>query len=306
MTRAAGPPGLVQPAGESRIGDHFRMKSYFFVTAAAISMVLVLTAVAGAVTGNYDRLAWCAAAIANLPLPLFWLRLKFARVPRTSRDLPLLIFISAAGSVVALWQVLLSRSAEWQPAAIAVVGTGLLLLYVFWYSRFGRVPNARLAIRNKLPEFTLADLDGREVKASEFLGTPTVWVFYRGNWDPFCIAQVHEIASRHSELERLGVQLNLVSSQPEDRVRELAAELVPPVRFLVDRNAEAARILDIAEIYSLPPGAAGYAASGAMPTTIVTSASGTILFADETDNYRVRPEPDIYISILRRAGAAAQ
>jgi peroxiredoxin len=282
------------------------MKSYFFVTAAAISMVLVLTAIAGAITGNYDRPAWCAAAVANLPLPLFWLRLKFARVPRTSRDLPLLIFISAAGSVVALWQVLLSRSADWQPAAIALAGTVLLLLYVFWYSRFGRVPNARLAIRNKLPEFTLTDLDGREVTSSEFLGAPTVWIFYRGNWDPFCIAQVHEIASRHSDLERLGVQVNLVSSQPEDHVRELAAELVAPLRFLVDRNAEVAQALDIAERHPLPPGAAGYATTGAMPTTIVTSASGTILFTDETDNYRVRPEPDIYISILRRAGAVAQ
>src|SRR5690606_33997978 len=156
------------------------------------------------------------------PLHTFPTR-RSSDLPRTSRDLTLLIFVSAAGSVVALWQVLLTRSADWQPATIAVAGTVLLLLYVFWYSRFGRVPNARLAIRNKLPEFTLTDLDGREVKASEFLGTPTVWVFYRGNWDPFCIAQVHEIAGRHAELGRLGVQLNLVSSQPEHRVRELAA-----------------------------------------------------------------------------------
>jgi len=282
------------------------MKSYFFVTAAAISAVLVLVAIIGAITGNYDRLAWVAAGIANLPLPLFWLRLRFARVARTSRDLPLLVFVSAAASIVVLWQVLLSRAADWQPAATAIAGTALLLLYVFWYSRFGRVPNARLAIRNKLPEFTLTDLEGREVKASEFLGSPTVWLFYRGNWDPFCIAQVHEIAGRHADLERLGVQLNLVSSQPEGRVRELAAELAAPVRFLIDRNAEVAAALDIAERHPLPPGATGYAASGAMPTTIVANASGTILFADETDNYRVRPEPDIYISILRRAGAVAQ
>lgn len=282
------------------------MKPYFFVAAAAISSVLVLTAIAGAITGGYDRLAWWAAAVANLPLPLFWLRLRLARVPRTSSDLPLLILVSAAGSVVALWQVLMSRAAGWQPAAIAVTGTVLLLLYVFWYSRLGRVPNARLAIRNKLPEFTLTDLDGTELKSSEFLGSPTVWLFYRGNWDPVCMAQVHEIASRHADLERLGVQLNLVSSQPEHRVRELAAELPAPLRFLIDRDAAAAEALDIAERHPVPPGAAGYAAVGAMPTTIVTNASGTILFADETDNYRVRPEPDIYISILRRAGAVAQ
>jgi peroxiredoxin len=282
------------------------MKSYFFVAAAAISTVLALTAVAGGVTAGYERLAWWSAAVANLPLPLFWLRLKLARVPRTSGDLPLLILLSAAGSVVALWQVVMSGSAGWQPAAIAACGTALLLLYVFWYSRFGRMPNARLAIRNKLQEFVLTGLDGREVKSSEFLGRPTVWLFYRGNWDSFCVAQVHEIASRHADLEKLNVQLNLVSSQSEDRVRELAAELPAPLRFLIDRDGRAAETLDIAERHPVPPGASGYAHTGAMPTTIVTNASGTILFTDETDNYRVRPEPDIYISILRRAGAVTQ
>jgi peroxiredoxin len=118
---------------------------------------------------------------------------------------------------------------------------------------------------------------------------------------------VHEIASRFADLEKLGVQLNLISSQPEDKARQLAGELSAPVRFLVDRNAEVAEALDIAERHAIPAGtAAGYSRVGAMPTTIVTNASGTILFTDQTDNYRVRPEPDIYISILRRAGAVAQ
>jgi peroxiredoxin len=283
------------------------MKSFFFVPAVAISVVLVLTAMAGAVTVDHERLAWIAAAVANLPLPLFSLRLRFARIARTSADLPLLILISAAGAVVAVWEAYIARSAAWQPPVIALVGTALLLLYVFWYSRLGRVPNARLEIRNKLPEFELADLEGRRVRSSQFLGAPAVWLFYRGNWDPFCVAQVHEIAGRLADLEKLGVQLYLVSSQPEDKARQLAGELSAPVRFLVDRNAEAAEALDIAERHAIPAGtAAGYARVGAMPTTIVTSASGTILFTDQTDNYRVRPEPDIYISILRRAGAVAQ
>jgi len=283
------------------------MKSFFFVPAVAISVVLMLTAIAGAVIADYDRLAWVAAAVANLPLPMFWLRLRFSRVARTSADLPLLILVSAAGAVVALWETYMARSAAWQPTAIAIVGTTLLLLYVFWYSRLGRMPNARLEIRNKLPEFELADLDGGRVRSSRFLGAPAVWLFYRGNWDPFCVAQVHEIAGRFADLEKLGIQLNLVSSQPADKVRQLAGELSAPVRFLVDRNAEVAEALDIAERHAIPAGsAAGYARVGAMPTTIVTNGSGTILFTDQTDNYRVRPEPDIYISILRRAGAVAQ
>jgi peroxiredoxin len=283
------------------------MKSFFFVPAVAISAVLMLTAMAGAITGNYDRIAWLAAALANLPLPFFYLRLKFARVPRTSGDLPLSILISAGASVVALWQAVMAQSAGWQPVAVALAGTTLLLLYVFWYSKFGRVPNARLEIRNKLPQFELTDLDGRPVKSSEFLGAPTVWLFYRGNWDPFCVAQIHEIAGRQADLEKLGARLNLVSAQPVDRVRELSSELGASLNFLFDRDARAASALDISERHPIPLGTAGdFAPVGAMPTVIVTNASGTILFTDQTDNYRVRPEPDIYISILRRAGAVAR
>jgi peroxiredoxin len=283
------------------------MKSFFFVPAVAISAVLMLTAIAGTITGNYDRLAWVAAAVANLPLPLFYLRLRFARVPRTSGDLPLLILISAGAAIVALWQAFMARSAGWQPVAVAITGTILLLLYVFWYSRLGRVPNARLEIRNKLPEFELIDLDGRRIHSSEFLGAPTVWLFYRGNWDPFCVAQVHEIAARSADLEKLGARLNLVSAQPMDRVRELASEVGASLHFMFDQDARAAHVLDISERHPIPPGkAGGYAPVGAMPTVIVTNASGTILFTDQTDNYRVRPEPDIYISILRRAGAVAR
>jgi peroxiredoxin len=283
------------------------MKSFFLVPAVVVSAALTLTAIGGAVIADYDHLAWVAAAVANLPLPLFWLRLRFARVARTSADLPLLILVSATGAVVALWETFMTRSMAWQPAAIALTGTGLLLLYIFWYSRLGRMPNARLDIRNKLPEFQLTDLDGGRVLSSQFLGAPAVWLFYRGNWDPFCVAQVHEVASRFADLEKLGIQLNLISSQPEDKARELAGKLSAPVRFLVDRDAKVAEALDIAERHAVPAGTgAGYARVGPMPTTIVTNASGTILFTDQTDNYRVRPEPDIYISILRRAGAGTQ
>jgi peroxiredoxin len=253
-----------------------------------------------------DRLGWWAAAVANLPLPLFYAYLKSVRIARTSDNLPLLMLLSFAGSVVALWESLIAGNAPWEPAAVAVAGTVLLLLYVFWYSRFGRMPNPRLEVGNKLPDFTLTDLAGAEVRSAEFLGQPAINLFYRGSWCQFCIAQLHEIAGRHRDLEKMGIQLNLISSEPEARTRVLAADLGAPVRFLVDRDATVAHALDIAERNAAPLGAAaGFAADSAMPTVVVTNASGTILFSDQTDIYRVRPEPDIYISILRRAGAVA-
>ncbi|RLA34664.1 MAG: AhpC/TSA family protein, partial [Gammaproteobacteria bacterium] len=33
---------------------------------------------------------------------------------------------------------------------------------------------------------------------------------------------------------------------------------------------------------------------------------GTIVYSDQTDNYRVRPEPDTFLAILRRAGVVSK
>jgi hypothetical protein len=45
-------------------------------------------------------------------------------------------------------------------------------------------------------------------------------------------------------------------------------------------------------------GMMGYESDTVMPTAVLTDASGTVIFADLTDNYRVRPEPQIFLDIL--------
>ena len=35
-----------------------------------------------------------------------------------------------------------------------------------------------------------------------------------------------------------------------------------------------------------------------LPTVIITDAKGKIVFADLTDNYRVRPEPETFLKVI--------
>lgn len=267
------------------------MKSWFLLPAAVVSGVLALLALLMSATADAGRLAWFGAALASLPLPLFVARIRLARVVRTSENLPLLLLVSAAGLLVAAWEAWMEGQAEWPPAAIALLGTLLLVLYVFWYSRFGRFPSPKLGVGSKLPEFQLTSLDGNDVPSAAYRGQPAIFLFFNGNDCPFCVGQVREIAERHAEIEALGVRLALISPQPAEATRELATEAGLSGPFHVDRGNAAARALAIAED--------GYV----MPTVVVANANGTILYSDQTDNYRVRPEPDIYISILKRTGA---
>lgn len=267
------------------------MKSWLLYPAAAASGVLALAALVAAGLADASRTAWAGAALACLPLPLFIARIRFGRVVRTSENLPLLLLASAAGLLIAAWEAYMERQAEWPPVAVALAGTLLLVLYVFGYSRFGRFPSPKLAVGNKLPEFDLAELDDTTVRSAELRGKPAVFLFFSGNDCPFCMGQVGEIASRHGELEDRGIRLVLISPQPVARTRKLATETGLSSAFKIDRGNTAAGELGIAD------------ESGVLPTVIVTNANGTILYSDQTDNYRVRPEPDIYLSILKRAGA---
>lgn len=267
------------------------MKSWFLYPAAVVSGILAVVALAATALAQDTRVAWFGAALACLPLPLFVARIRFTQVVRTSENLPLLLLVSAGGLVVAAWETYIQGQADWPPVAVAVLGTLLLCAYIFWYSRFGRFASPKLAVGGKLPAFELTTLDGGRSQAADFRGKPAIFMFFTSNECPFCMAQVQEISARHAELEDLGIRLALISPQPTERTRRLAAQTGLSSPFHVDRANTAAEALGIADDGTV------------LPTVVVTNANGTILYSDQTDNYRVRPEPDIYISILKRIGA---
>jgi hypothetical protein len=51
--------------------------------------------------------------------------------------------------------------------------------------------------------------------------------------------------------------------------------------------------------------ALGYASDTVLPTVIITARGGEILWVHETDNYRVRPEPQTYLNVLRKQESLA-
>ena len=303
-----------------------RLKSLFIVPALAVSALIVLVSLVLMVFGIGERLAWFGAALSALPLPLLVAGFMYRPAARTSEFLPLHVLIMLVGLVLAgrtmygdfvvsweLYQNVIDAvvaafyvSAGSAPALVAIAATVLFLLYLFWYSRYGRYHDARLDVGGKLPEFEVSDLDGNTVRSTEFLGSPAVILFYRGNWCPLCMAQIDELVERYKEMEELGITVALISSQPDTQSRELAEKKGVPFRFLVDKDNKAAEALEIAVANGVPVGIPGdYSSDTVMPTLIVTSAGGTIVFSDQTDNYRVRPEPDIFLALLRRARAIA-
>jgi peroxiredoxin len=250
---------------------------------------------------GHEALAWVGVLIACAPTAAFFTRLLLQPVARTSANLWPLIAGGVTGTAVALFAAGIDHPATWTALGLGIVGN---LLYIHWYSRFGARDSERLAIGRMLPAFALEAVDGSMRAAASFLGRPVLWVFYRGNWCPLCMAQIREVAAQYRELAQRGAEVVLISPQPASHTQTLAQRFDAPMTFMVDRDNAAARLLGILAENGLPTGlqVLGYEGDVPMPTVLITDAAGRIVYADLTDNYRVRPEPAEFIATLDRIG----
>ena len=266
----------------------------------------VATGVAVAFLARGGGLAWAGVLGTSAPL-LVLLGWAYATrsLARTSAGLPVVTAAAVSGVALSLFA---SDGADGGTSRI-LAGVGLLgtLTYVFWYSKLDRKETPLLRRGLPLPFFEATDESGTPFSSTTLLGRPAVILFYRGNWCPFCVAQVGELAAAWRELERRGAQVVLVSPQPASHTRALAERLGVPMRFVVDDESRIGRALGIVHEGGLPAGlqVLGYDSDTVLPTAIVTDAEGRILLADATDNYRVRPEPATFIAVLDAATKAS-
>ena len=114
------------------------------------------------------------------------------------------------------------------------------------------------------------------------------------------MAQIKEIAEQYQELEKRGVQTVLISPQSHKNTASLARKFQVGFHFLVDKENQVAKQFMIEGKNGLPMGfqILGYDSDTVLPTVIITDKKGEIVFADLTDNYRVRPEPSTFFSII--------
>ncbi|MBB4518605.1 peroxiredoxin [Paraburkholderia fungorum] len=241
---------------------------------------------------------WLGVVIASMSNLLFFFGLFARGTARTSRHLWPLLVSTTFGASIAVWGAL-AQVSNWLPLFYAGFVLAGCMLYVFWYSRLGRTDNTLLEVGRPLPTFVVEDVDGAPVMLGPSFSKPAVLLFFRGNWCPLCMAQIREIAAQYRELDRRGVRVILISPQPHGHTRELAQKFAVPFHFYVDRDNRAAQALGILAKDGLPAGlqALGYDSDTVFPTVIMTDATGTIVFVDLTDNYRIRPEPQTFLRI---------
>jgi peroxiredoxin len=252
--------------------------------------------------------AWFGVLLTVAPiLAVISVLMTFKNVARTSAHFPLLNILGAAGVALAVW-AWQQRGADSMAPALAVAAWAGFLLYAYWFSTFGnRQPSMKLIVGSKLPHFTLTNAQSQTVSSAQLTDRPAILIFYRGNWCPLCMAQLKELVARYQEISTLGVRVAMISPQPHSNTVELAKKFDVPFDFLTDTSNAAARALGIENVNGTPLGMQmfGYDNDTVLPTVVITDRNGKIVWTHETDNYRIRPEPDMYLEVLRRHGVVA-
>jgi len=186
-----------------------------------------------------------------------------------------------------------------------IIGAAVILLVsailIFLKKKSGPSVPGPLRPGNSLPDFTAADEQGNPVRSTQLVGSPTVILFVRGNWCPFCTRQVEDLTRHYKDIVDLGAKLILVTPKPLETTLRVAEFFEVEFEFWLDDQLNAAKQLGLVQ----PAGVPGdhlkeYGADTVWPTALVVDAAGIIRFAKLSRFIIDRPDPKLLLKELRK------
>jgi peroxiredoxin len=164
-----------------------------------------------------------------------------------------------------------------------------------------------LLIGEKFPNASLLDSKGQEVLLNKLIKQkPTVLIFYRGGWCPYCNQQLASLAEAESQIIDLGYQIIAIS--PDDYSVLKPSIDDNKVTYLLFSDAGAKLIQEVGIGFKTPGMAKMYIKKKTkidatevlpVPTVMVVNTSGEILFEYINPNYKQRISEDLLISALK-------
>ena len=175
-----------------------------------------------------------------------------------------------------------------------------------------------LAAGQSVPSAAVRQLDGLLVDLQQVVADqPTVLIFYRGGWCPYCNRHLADLQELEPKLKALGYRILAVSpDRPEELVRSVE-KLELGYELLSDSDMVAARAFGLAfkvddalvETYKTEYGIDLEASSGRahhelpIPAAYVVDQAGLIRFAFVNPDYKVRVDGE---KLLEEARAALE
>ncbi|HTY12070.1 MAG TPA: peroxiredoxin-like family protein [Bacteroidota bacterium] len=170
-----------------------------------------------------------------------------------------------------------------------------------------------LLVGMKVPDVVLTDVQGKEVKIYSLLEKkPTVLIFYRGGWCPYCNLQLEQLHTIESDVLKEGYQIVAVSADRPENVEKSIVKHDLHYTLLSDSTMNAAKAFGLAfrvdkEALERSTKYAATLESGSglnhhilpVPAVFIVQKDGSIIFEYVNPNFKVRLNAQVLLAILK-------
>lgn len=195
--------------------------------------------------------------------------------------------------------------------------TAFTLLTAAWLATVGLASppeTPRLKAGDPIPQGAVVGADGVAVSLAELAGgRPTVLIFYRGGWCPYCSRHLEELAAIVDTLTAEGFQIIAVSPDRPAKLREKPDLGDLPYSLYSDSSMAVSKAFGIAfrvddklvDKYKNSYGIDLEGDSGEThhllphPSVFIVDGKGIIRFAHVDPDYKVRIDPDEIVETAR-------
>lgn len=185
---------------------------------------------------------------------------------------------------------------------IAVTIVVVLLGAWIWVTRRSLRPvPAQLKPGSPLPDFRAIGEQGDPVRSTALHGSPTVILFVRGNWCPFCSAQVKDLTQYYKNIVDLGAKLVLLTPKPLETTRRVAQFFEVEFDFWLDDSLVVTEQLGLLQKAGVPGDYnKEYGSDTVWPTALVVDAAGIIRYTELSKRISDRPDPELLLRELKK------
>jgi len=205
-----------------------------------------------------------------------------------------------------------------------IVFLAIALLLAFSRTRVFSAPTEKLLYENEesvkplttgetVPDGLLTTIKGQQIKLKTLLGKkPTILIFYRGGWCPYCNAHLGRLARMAPELRDMGYQILAINPDKPESLKETLAKYRINYTLLSDRRMDVTRKFGLAykvdretlvnmkkwgedlekttgnSLHLLP-----------VPAAYIIDTKGVIRFAYANSDFRVRVDTDDLMKAAR-------
>ena len=187
----------------------------------------------------------------------------------------------------------------------------LTLLFICSLSSFAQVAETAedispLLIGEKIPPTNLLSMEnGKILTADLFKEKPTVLLFYRGGWCPYCNAHLAAVGEITEEIERLGYQILAVSPDSPENLNKSMEDQQLDYQLFSDTEGVLTKTMGLAfkspdKYASMLSDYSGGGNTGFLPVPalFIVDREGTILFEYISPDYKNRIEAPLLLKVL--------